>query len=64
MAHIPKDEAAMAEQLMRRHGNAAVLQASETASALHATGDEEGAARWRRIRDLILGRPLKRAGRA
>ena len=54
-----KDDAAMADQMLRRHGNAAVLPANEIAAALDAMGDEEGAARWRRIRDLILERPLE-----
>ena len=53
-----EDEAAMAEQMIGRHGNSAVLQANETAAALHAMGDEKGAARWRRIRDLALKMPL------
>ena len=48
----------MAEQMMRRHGSSAVLQANETATALDALGDAQGAARWRRIRDLIL--PLEK----
>jgi hypothetical protein len=49
----PEDEAAMAQQMTRRYGDTAVLRADGTATALHAMGDEKGAARWRRIRDLI-----------
>ena len=47
------DETVAAKQMIGRHGRDAVLRARETATALHAMGDEDGAARWRRIRDLI-----------
>ena len=48
------DEIAAAEQMIGRYGRTAVLHANETATALHTMGDEDGAAGWRRIRDLIL----------
>lgn len=48
---------AMVEQMVRRYGNAAALHANETATVLDAIGDADGAARWRRIRDLILALP-------
>jgi hypothetical protein len=49
-----QDEIAMAEQMTGKHGSTAALLANETATALAVMGDAEGAARWRRIRDIIL----------
>jgi hypothetical protein len=40
--------------MIRSHGNSAALYANETAAALDALGDSQSAARWRRIRDLVL----------
>jgi hypothetical protein len=40
--------------MIRSHGNSAALYANETASAFDALGDSQSAARWRRIRDLVL----------
>jgi hypothetical protein len=48
------DDQVAAEQMIRSHGPSAALCANETATALGALGDTEGAARWRRIRDLVL----------
>jgi len=59
-----KDEDGMAEQIVCSHGRTAILHANETATALDAMGDPEGAARWRRIRDIILTQaPAKPEGR-
>lgn len=49
-----QDETTVARQLIASQGRNAVLQANETAVSLKAMGDVEGAARWRRIRDVIL----------
>jgi hypothetical protein len=48
------DDQATAEQMIRSHGKSAAFYANDTASALDALGDAEGAARWRRVRDLVL----------
>lgn len=52
----------MARHLITSYGRNAALQANETALSLKAMGDGESAARWRRIRDLIMELAREDAG--
>lgn len=50
------EETALADEMLRRFGNNAAIRASDKACVAAVTGDEDEAAKWRRVLVLIAAR--------